>query len=1161
MLTIQRASAGSGKTFKLAKTYIELFLTITNPETGARRLRTDAEIADSLQHILAVTFTNKATAEMKERIVEKLAALASAPPVKGQTKDPDYMADLCAVPGASRPAVIHAAQVALKTLLLDYSNFNVSTIDSFFQTILRTFAYETDLNDSYQLELDSDYIGSVGVDALLDKIIGNNAPPHIRQWLRLTMEHSLDKGAGWNPFQRRASGGSLYQSLLNYTKQMESEDFKQIQQALADYFEKDPDLISTLREAEKKYDDETTRLLDEVEENARLLSNAFIDHGLDMAQTGAAYLFSRVTKSLLRNPDFSISSGFSSPFKAKSPLAAEPFAAEIKKASDQWWASVIAYREYIASPDVHLWNLYKVLLPYVPLLNEIDRNIHEYLDNSNSLQISDTNTLLKRIIGKDDTPFIYERMGTRINHFLIDEFQDTSQLQWENFKPLLDESEGRANANLIIGDAKQSIYRFRNADPSLITTKVPATYPSHLAAGYSIAENTNWRSLRNVVEFNNAFFHALAQQCPGDIPELYKNVVQHPKHRDEEGYVEINFYLSKSTASDDDSDTSDVPLHIRHAGQTVASLLQRGYRQKDIAFLTQRNKDSKEIIDALLDYNNHLPEDAEKIQFISDQSLLIANARSVKVIVAALQNIAKGISPNVRRGEDAKIKGSADWYAISSHYDFLQARYPETAPDKIVQMILDNEDDDNLLSDMLSQMQSVALPSLVEAITENFVPLPLRQGEAAFLAAFQDAVLSYCESNPTDIASFLDWWSRHADTLSISSPEDIDAVKIMTIHKSKGLEFDCVIIPRAAMKMVPSPTKTEWRWVKLDPTFPETAALPPYLPIILTDKGVTGTIYEPLWQQLLTLCAMDSVNMAYVGFTRAVKELYVWCPMALNSQSKDPLAPGNIKFRNTKTIGNYADNILNDWEANLAEAKFDNPDQIDDLPKLPLSAEENAGDAPYIKRIRYGAPLSESRIAEMLEEERMKRRNEKRPVAAKIEEYHVNSSRGILKYRESDFANLEESDAEDDTDPRSKGTLMHKIMESVGKASDLVHSIRRMQLRGHLSEDEAREIEDFLAEAMSAEEVAGWFDGSWRVITERAILQSGEKKMFPDRIMVDSEGNAVIVDYKFGEKEISEYRAQVRKYAEALSQSGRFRSVKAYLWYVHLQKVVQVIHL
>ncbi len=1173
MLKIQRASAGSGKTYALTGTFLTFFLTIPRtphliPDPVAkeipRRLRTSNELSDSLQHILAVTFTNKATAEMKSRIVDKLSALAGADislPKKGW---PDYMDFLTNLTSSSPEDVRNTARQALKILLMDFSSFNVSTIDSFFQTVLRTFAYESDLNDSYQLELDDKFTSNVGVDETLDSVVSGAADTQTSRWLHFLMDESLKEGKGWNPFQRKFTRNGVYFKLINNASKMQSEDFKGIRSQLTNFFNSTPDFYESFEKIDELINKPIYNALKNFKSAARQLKKGFAENNLSLSEDGCAYLASRIEKTLnYSNPfaklPFEMRSKPSSVFKKGKAPKDEIIAQDLEILLEDWYLALTTLVALKEQPNVRLWNIYRHLLPYVPLLNTIGNNTRLYLEQSNTMQLSDTNTLLYRIIGNCDAPFIYERLGTRLHHFLIDEFQDTSRLQWRNFYPLLNESNSRQYENLIIGDAKQSIYRFRNADPSLITSVVPSNFPDHIPAGYSKAENTNWRSERNIVQFNNLFFHTLSRNLGMGLDKLYSNVIQYPNKKGDRGFVKFQFYRNQQ---------SQLPEHIVNAGKLVNDLLQRGYRQKEIAFLTIRTEESEQIVNALMEYNSSLGEGEKRIEFISDQSLLIGSAQSVKVILASLETIARGYHPKVNTGEEARNKGAARWNDISTKFSYLAARYPEKSSEEIVKLILDNQADDNLLSDLLHSMQSVALPSLVEALTEALVNENLRASEVAFIAAFQDAVLKYCESNPADIASFLDWWHTKGSILSINSPEDMDAVKIMTIHKSKGLEFDCVIIPVANMLFTPSPHKVEWAWVKPDPQFSGTPLLPPFIPVEITDS-LAETPHAELWNKLNYDVAMDSLNQSYVAFTRAVKELYVYSPVTLNSSNKNrskkeveenkDREPSEVPVKNDNKLGVKALDIFKNWDSEITDARNSMNDISEEIPDKPLNVEylNSSDNQDYLPCFTFGTPFSAEDIARAREEKELKMNEtgENIPPAI-INNYHVNSNRGILKIRESDSEFL---DNDDEEDPRSEGNILHLIMSKVRTPDTLHQAVEKVRLSGLINHQKAVEIESTLSKALSSVKERGWFDPTNRVLSERWTLQQGAERLRPDRVEIDRDGNATIIDYKFGEKtDVSKYRKQVRGYMQRLKGTGNFRTVRGFLWYVSRSHIEEI---
>ena len=1158
MLKIQRASAGSGKTYTLAKTYLRLLLSVKTPG-GKPRLRTPEETADSVQHILAVTFTNKATEEMKTRIVDKLSAIAVYGTDYGEPLEKtDYLRDFAREFDVTPEAVATTARAALRRLLFAYSDFNVSTIDSFFQTILRTFAYETDLNDSYQLELDSKLTAGAGVDATLDAQISRHPDPKIRFWLNLLMETGANY-AGWNIFQRGSS--RLYTTLVKNAERMEKEQFKTIKADLDAYFKESPDLIQAYRLTESAYEDQVKDAYHAMSVSAGFLADAFRDAALSLKEHGCRNLESRIGKSL--NGDYNESNLFNmdtenpgSVFKAaykKNPYKLTEDADRIQDLYEQWVTDYGLWRDALQSKERHLWGVYRELLPYVPLLHEVANNIAEWLGNTNTLQISDTNTLLKRIIGDDEVPFIYERLGTRIAHFLIDEFQDTSRMQWENFHPLLSESESNGYENLIIGDAKQSIYRFRNADPSLITRRVPEAFPECTMAGDSKEENTNWRSLRNIVEFNNSLFSYLAVEISPEMEQLYSNVEQYPHHQEDSGYVEVNFYYGNSDATEEElaAEGGDKPVAIRKAGQIVSSLLDRGYRQQEIAFLVTSNQEGQDIVASLMRYNASLPDGEEKIKFISDQSLIVANARSVQTVVAAMRTIASGIKGTRDEGQGTKNQGQGtrdkgqdangnrkmEWRDISTQYDFVAASHPEMPPMEIVRKLMEEGSSAVQISEMLGEMQTVSLPSMSEAIIDRFVSPELRAEEAPFIAAFQDAVLQYCDSNPADVGSFLEWWDRKAPSYSIPSPEKSDAVSIMTIHKSKGLEFDVVIVPCATFKFTPNRNKEEWAWVKPSDTLPEAGQLPPWLPVVI-NKNLEDTPHEEIWKEHQHLVAMDSLNLGYVAFTRAVKELYVYAQIP----KKDP----------QDSIGKRMLDYLSsneEFEIKNEESEDEDNEDMDIDVDIDIDDEAAAGGGEEgFPTFCLGRQLTPEEIASS-------RKKEPESRTLQLDGYDICANRGMLEYKIDE----EPAPTDEDPDPRSIGNLMHDIMSRVSTADRIPQSVRRMHVRGIIGAAEAEEITRRLTEAVASVKDRGWFDPGLRVVNERSLLQRGVTRERPDRVVVTPDGHATVIDFKFGQHENpSRYRKQVRGYMRRILESGICSSVSGAIWYVQMDKIDDV---
>lgn len=1180
MLQLQRASAGSGKTFTLAKKFI-WFLIAIKEEGKPWRLRNRREIADGLPRILAITFTNKATNEMKQRIVEKLSDLAKAasPETLGkeEAKKIAYLNDFVNDLKVEPQAIGESAKYALFLLLNQYSDFHVSTIDSFFQTILRTFAYESNLNDSYQVEIDDDFLTEEAVDATLDTVDASGAEsPTASFWLELLMDEASAQGNHWNAFQKSDNRNSIYYNLRASLKKLASEDFKEVRRQLDEYFENDPDALGKAYVTIKTtLESRVAEPLQKAKDLAADISALLKERGIDPKEGCLRYFDSHLLK-LKRLHPFQTSKD-----NLFSPIALTPGKSIFKKGFSPADGDAIteaaiqmyeAYNEWTDMRNsrewVH-WQVYAPLLPYLGLLSESRKRMKEFLDANNLIQLGETSSMLQRIISDDDTPFIYERLGTSINHYLIDEFQDTSRLQWDNLRPLLMENDSRGEDNLIIGDAKQSIYRFRNADPSLITTTVPENFPTHKSAGMSKEENTNWRSARRIVEFNNFFFHALAREMGRarkekegkiDFVSLYRNVAQYPSHRENEGYVEIRFFSADASdsAGNKRKEATDSDAEIRaqalsQLGPLISSILARGYSLRDIAILVDTKKLGKEVITALVDYNTTLPPEVKKIEFISEESLLVSSAEAVGILVSVLEKMAgeslgdsskkelsqKGeaspaaaSNPPTAADKKGGNPGISNWNEIRCNFSFYALRHPELSAAQQISGFLKEDSQVDAINAMLGDMQTVALPALVEAITENFVPEHLRRSQAVFIAAFQDMVLEYCERSSSDLASFLEWWKAKGSARSISSPEGTDALEIMTIHKSKGLEFKCVILPFAKSSFVPTPHNAEWKWVKPADCF-SGYGLPPYVPVE-TRPNLEATVHDSVYRDYYELHIMDKLNSAYVAFTRAAEELYIFTK---KSSRKGARTFGGL----LKDICGAADEYIANVESNEERGYMLPPE---------LSAWNDDFSVLSFGEKREVAPGQDD------DSDKKSKREE-----LLIEEYGVDSSPAILHYveQESDDTSTLIPEASD-TDPRSDGNLLHAVMAHVKIPGDLPRAFTAMKMKGMITTAQAEEWQPMLSEAIRRVEPYGWYAEGWRVLNERDIIFPRHKNRRPDRILISPDRKkAVIIDYKFGgERKDSAYLEQVRDYVSALYEALRIPSIEGFVWYVRQNHILKV---
>ena len=1152
MLQLQRASAGSGKTYTLTKIYIRNFL--AKKVNNRYRLRTEPEMRAVHGRILAITFTNKATNEMKQRIVTALANLAGL--YSQDDEKIDYLSDFIEEFSATKEQVQQAALLGLNILLHGYSDFQISTIDAFFQSILRTLAVETDRNESYQIELDDKYLSQVGVDMTLSEVNDNTdrKKSYAKFWIQSLILDMLRDGEGWNPFKKSKNG--LYAELVNFTNLFHSEVFKEnVEAELMEYLTSDVDYMKVYSKLKKSHKDCHEEYKEAYSESRTAILEMLKNEGCDFNSLNSKNyggLWRRQSDSDFSDvPIGKVKFGFGKSIMSLEGVDEEDGVVLLKDYKEKADAlqglayMLCEHRDLMLEWEIldRFWSATNGKLYYLGLIKSIKENIRQFREENNMIPLSETNRILQGIINEDDAPFIYERVGTYINYYLIDEFQDTSRLQWSNLCPLVSESLSHEEDydNLIIGDVKQSIYRFRNAEPMLIQNDVPERFDCEIR-GESVDENTNWRSNREIVKFNNSFFHRIAHTLDCErgadksdstrlkISSLYSNAIQKIKNIDKPGYVEVNFMGHNANAYDE-------------MGNLVHRLLDKGYAQKDIAFLVSNGDHGVALIDALMAYNAD-EKNAGKtpISVISEESLKISSSSAVKLVVAVLQLIVKG---NAKKGvkTDDRRNSKVEMDEFISSYNYIYCNNPDLSATEIIERYFSDESNINV-SDILKEVHTVALPALVENIIIKVVPEKLRQSDVAFLAAFQDEVLEYCQMYPADIASFVRWWNdTGAKKSSISSPEDTDAVQIMTIHKSKGLEFKCVIIPYADWSLDVTKPSTIWVRPKL-PNDVEISGMPPYLPIGM-NNALKDTLYNDDYEQEFDRIVVDQLNKTYVAFTRAVNELYIYAQSTKKAEST--------------LIGDYLKRIV----PQMYDTKLLDPSEIE------FTVKENdiiIDDSGELLTYRMGGVTPED-VKKIKDKSDESESDDKE----KIADYHVNTKTELL-------VTDSEKDAEDDNEVRSdnaaekeskesrrRGRLLHSIMEQVIVADDLPAAIRRMKIAGRLKGNDADEVEAFLKAKMADDKVAKWFDKDLDVITERTILCSDDKNRRPDRIVVSKEGDLEVIDYKFGEQLNDNYNTQqVRRYIKLLREikaedgSPKYRSVRGYLWYVSLGIVKEI---
>jgi len=1021
MLTISKASAGSGKTFRLTGEYLKLLFKEYSEHSGA-----------PYRHILAVTFTNKATAEMKDRILSELDNLSTG-------GNSPYMEDLCRAAALSSQSYMERekqiridAGILLREILNDYTGFNVSTIDSFFQTILRAFAREMGQSASYNVELDTGDVLMQAIDSMLNSLEEDDRADLLKWLIDLAVD-GIEQGNGWDITGKL---NSLGQQLFNEKFKMQGRDVESVlmnRENMGRYRDKLRAAISDFR---KEVSALAAAALSRLSEAG--LSVEDFPYGKYSGASGllrmaegemeASVRFSRMA--MAQNPDSSWCKSLSKNRSAIESMFYGEFGDAIRKIDSlingrpgkEYRTACIIYRHFSV----------------LGVLMDIRMEVDKWCRETNTVILPETNAFLHRIIDRDETPFIYEKAGTRIDHYMLDEFQDTSAMQWENFRPLISDSVDSGRDNLIVGDVKQSIYRWRNSDWRLLQSGILRDFDSRDIKMSPLDEN--YRSGRALVEFNNSFFFRagiVLQQIyesrsgrstsdgqPPLISSIYADVAQKiPSSRTSVGgHVRVEFVEKDETSGWKEKILERLPGRIEE-------LLEKGFRAGDIALLVRSNDDGALVSNYLMDNGYSI---------VTEEALKISSSKSVGKVVSVLEYL--------------------------SHPD-----------DRIAQKLFCDTGVD------ISECADLPLYNLCETIITLLSAEDRRQ--VAFLQAFMDTVRDFCSKRGSDVEGFLKWWNEAGVRLSISAPDGADSVKVMTIHKSKGLGFEVVIIPFLADPFFKnsgilwcSPTGTP---------FSELGKIP-----VTISSSLMGTAFESDYLDEMLYQYIDSLNTAYVAFTRAKSELHIF-----SEKKKD-------------------------------DAK------VSDMGQLLYSYLKT--DVPGFEDVYESGEWCMGASEEEIFGEQMK-----------MPEYYESfSDDGRIR------ASLRNASALDDApDVRMHGILMHMLFSRIGVEEDAVSVIEDAVISGDIpvsmKEDVLKEVLERLSEAKSAG--YRWFSGEYSVMNEVTVLSPEHGEIRPDRVMVRG-SEAVIVDYKFGSEHDMQYVMQVGRYMDSLRRMG-YSLVRGYLWY------------
>jgi ATP-dependent helicase/nuclease subunit A len=1042
---LYRSSAGSGKTFTLVKEYLKLVL--ENP--------------DKFKHILAVTFTNKAAGEMKERILKALKNLSK--------REDKILEDLLKQEVPQLQHIDRISSELLTTLLHNYSDFAIMTIDSFIHRVIKAFALEIGLPLNFTIDLNYEKIEDFVIQRLLDSV---GRDEYITDIILKLVFSRVQEEKSWN----------IEADIRRFEKEL--------------FNEKNIDWIISLNERDNI---EFYRFMEQLETIRRSYVETFNKLGkqaLDLVQKAGltiddfAYKKSGAAGFLQKcaglrvggEKNFEMGSRFrNGQWTSKSAPADINAGIEqlldtgLRQMSEEIIRCYDALRSQTLTASVVLDNIY-----LAAVVRQVKALIEEYKKENNVVPISEFNVKVYEIVKNSPIPFIYAIIGEKYNHYLIDEFQDTSRLQWENLFPLIDNALGSGLFSMAVGDGKQSIYRWRGGNVEIMEKDIKEKIiPGQL----TIEElGVNFRSRKNIVDFNNRFFESLRAFYKEEnilLEGIYSDIAQHPMPNPG-GFVSIRFIEEPAAAEEAD------PLVCRQVKAIIDECKARNRDYNEIAILVRENKKGQLVAEYLLQ---------QGIPVVSPDSLILSRIPLTRFLINALTYL---------NNPEDKIARSAIIYFMNLHH-----RQDPLDPTSIGTYLLE-KNESNLpgeIGEFFRRRKYLVRMPVYEVIEElirifglNRLPGSLDFETSGYLQAFLDVVSRYTAENSVDLSSFLDWWEFNKEEFTLEVPENKPAVKIMTIHKAKGLEFPIVIVPYAEWEHRPD----KQIWLLPEPLLPTDPLWKTPMPVNSV-KLLEETYFQVGFKKEKEKVSIDNINLLYVAFTRAIDSLHI------------------IVQRKSKNE-NYE--RLNDWAVDESN-KMQPDEKVEGKYTFgePVFKEKPINEKPGEIEFQAAAQLISNQWYPKI------------TIRRKSKEYW----RFDKDYR---------------AERRTWGILIHQVLSNIRSMEDLPAAVQSALISGDITAGEREILEQKTREIFEIETMKQWFSPGQRhrVFIESPII-TDEEVLRPDRVIVDDD-SVTIIDFKTGEKRDSHVN-QVIKYKNAVKEMG-YKNIGAFLFYLESKEIQEV---
>ncbi|MBO4724410.1 MAG: UvrD-helicase domain-containing protein [Bacteroidaceae bacterium] len=1060
-LTVYKASAGSGKTFRLAVQYITML--VKQPE--------------DYRHILAVTFTNKATAEMKQRILSQLYGIGH-----NLSSSASYYNEVKKAVTFNEQTIRHNALLALDMILQDYGRFRVETIDSFFQTVLRGLARELHIGANLTLELDTEMVIDEAVDSFLANVEQDSKD---KRNIMEFVQDNIDNDKSW----------SIEGTLKKFSKELFREIFMERGDKLRQILSS-PDAIADYKQnLTTARDTVLPAYIEKVKTIGAEIETALSNAGLrieDLSANPSKVVVKIINTSIL---DSDLGSTFSKcilypdSFFRKKDLENNP---NYSVFAQEQLAPRFEQIEPLHAEYTRLKNSYDAALQYVhelSLLLDIRSEIDRQSQEQGRFILADTPQLLSKLSGSD-TSFVYEKTGSFIEHLMIDESQDTSRLQWSNLSLLLWECLANGKDCLVVGDVKQSIYRWRNSDWNILNTEIEDQFSIYKPQVMPM--ESNFRSHQNIIDFNNKLFPKAVEmldmnynsETGTDYPALnqaYSTVEQKSSKADGKGYV----YVQVDTKSDKNTDSTD--LIFQHIAEQLDRLTEAGVKQTDIAILCRKGR---QITDIAEWFTANRPE----YRMISSEAFQLGSSASVRILINAL----KWLTDSSDRIALAQLVWERECSIVKSGEPF----------DRLMAQGLENCLPAALL-DQLESLRHLPLYELTEKLY-NILELDRISGQDQYVMSFFDTLCQWLSRNPGEPSAFLTEWDEKLCTTSIPAT-DANGIRLLTIHKSKGLEFHTVIVPYCNWSILDFQTGAHDQRIWVDPQTEPFNSLP-LLPVGFSKKLINSDFNQD-YNQESGLQTVDNLNLLYVALTRAESNLIVLSSKTFGTSIADVLI--------------YALSSAFDCQPNEKESYiFENGNILPHAEKASVSTDNPFDCKPT-------------------------------PQELSLHSYPINA-----RFRQSGESTRFVHSTDDSDDRQEEyiqtGKLLHNLFATIRTMDDINPQVDNMYSLGLIeTSKKADEIKKMIPDHIKASGVHSWFDGTYTLFNEASIIYRDGgvlQTRRPDRVMITPDGHAIVVDFKFG-REREEYLHQVREYMDLLRKMG-YPNVEGHIWYVYTNKII-----